>query len=179
MYDKCGNIGNVFNLFNRIPKRDQVSWNSMLAALCRDEEWVLVLDCFRSMVAENLEPSSFTLMSLALACSNLLRGNDGLKLGKQVHAYSLRKGDRKMFTNNSLMAMYSKLARAGGSRALFESFEDRDLISWNTIISSLGQNECFLEALMLLVRMVHDGISPDGVTIAIPGLWLIAGPAKG
>ncbi|KAF8030716.1 hypothetical protein BT93_D0026 [Corymbia citriodora subsp. variegata] len=166
MYDKCGDIGNVFKLFDRIPERDQVSWNSMLAALCRDEEWVLALDCFRSMVSENLEPSSFTLVSLALACSNLPQVDDGLKLGKQVHAYSLRKGDRKTFTNNSLMTMYSKLGRVGKSRALFESFEDRDLISWNTIISSFAQNECFLEALMLLVRMVRDGIRPDGVTIA-------------
>lgn len=167
MYGKCGDIGDAHTIFDRIPHRDQVSWNSMIAALCRIGEWELALDAFRSMLAaeEDVEPSSFTLVSVSLACSNLERSY-GLWLGKQVLGYSLRKDDMKTFTINALMAMNAKLGRVGNSVALFEFFEHRDLVSWNTMISSLSQNNLFLEALAFLRRMVHEGVRIDGVTIA-------------
>ncbi|KAJ7969399.1 Pentatricopeptide repeat-containing protein [Quillaja saponaria] len=165
MYGKCWVIEDAFNVFERITEKDQVSWNSMIAALCRFEEWELALEAFRLMLLDNAEPSSFTLVSAAHACSNLSK-SDGLRLGKQVHAYSLRKGDCKTFTSNALMAMYAKIGRVDESKALFELFEDRDMVSWNTIISSLSQNDQFIEALMFLRLMVLNGVKPDGFTIA-------------
>ncbi|KAK2635032.1 hypothetical protein Ddye_029824 [Dipteronia dyeriana] len=166
MYSKCGSyMWDVCKVFDRITDRDQVSWNSMIAALCRFEKWELALDAFRLMLYDNVESSSFTVVSVALACSNLNR-REGLRLGKQVHGHTVRVGDWKTFTNNALMAMYAKLGRLDDSKALFESFRDRDLVSWNTLISSLSQNDRFVDALLFLRVMVLEGIKPDGVTIA-------------
>ncbi|XP_054800697.1 pentatricopeptide repeat-containing protein At3g57430, chloroplastic [Prosopis cineraria] len=165
MYGKCGDIVGAYKVFERITDRDEVSWNSMISTLCRFEEWEFALEAFRFMILENLEPNSFTLVSAALACSNL-REHDGLRLGKQVHAYTLRKGDCRSFTNNALMAMYAKLRRVDDSKALFELFDDKDLVSWNTIISSFSQNDHFVQALLHLRLMLLDGVKPDGVTLA-------------
>ncbi|RWR95072.1 pentatricopeptide repeat-containing protein, chloroplastic isoform X1 [Cinnamomum micranthum f. kanehirae] len=170
MYGKCGDIGDVYQVFDRIPHRDQVSWNSMIAALCWFEEWSLALEVFRWLEEEEgVEPSSFTLVSVALACSHI-GGRDGLRLGKQVHGYGLRTGffdrDGKTFTSNALMAMYAKLGRVVDSRVLFEQFNNRDRVSWNTMISSLTQSDRFVEAVALLRLMVVEGIKPDGVTVA-------------
>jgi pentatricopeptide repeat protein len=165
MYGKCGNIGDVYKVFDRMTVRDHVSWNSIIAALCRFEEWELALEAFRLMLFENEAPSSFTLVSGALASSNLCR-HDGLRLGKQLHAYSLRTGIWRTYTNNAFMVMYAKLGRVADSQALFELFEDRDMVSWNTMISSFSQNDQFLEALSFLRLMVLEGTKPDGVTFA-------------
>ncbi|KAI9126570.1 hypothetical protein K1719_002166 [Acacia pycnantha] len=165
MYGKCGDIEGAHKVFERITDRDEVSWNSMISTLCRFEEWEFALEAFRLMMLENLEPNSFTLVSATLACSNL-RKHDGIRLGKQVHAYALRKGDWRSFTNNALMAMYAKLRRVDDSKALFELFDDRDLVSWNTIISSFSQNDHFMQALLYLRLMLLDGVKPDGVTLA-------------
>ncbi|KAF6173334.1 hypothetical protein GIB67_027029 [Kingdonia uniflora] len=165
MYGKCGGVSDVLQVFDRIPQRDQVSWNSMIASLCRYEEWELALEVFRSMHLERVEPSSFTLVSVAQACSNFSM-TEGLRLGKQVHGYSLRMCDEKTFTNNALMSMYAKWGMVDDSKYLFEQFENRDLVSWNTMISSFAQNGSFSEALALLYEMVYEGIKPDGVTIA-------------
>ncbi|XP_057464906.1 pentatricopeptide repeat-containing protein At3g57430, chloroplastic-like [Actinidia eriantha] len=165
LYGKCGDIEDAFKVFERIPQKDQVSWNSMIAALCQSEEWELALEGFKLMLSERLEPSSFTLVSVALACSNLSR-RDGLWLGKQVHGYSLRVDDRKTFTNNALMSMYAKLGRVDDSKAILELFGDRDMVSWNTMISSFSQSDRFVEALAFLRIMVLEGIKPDGVTVA-------------
>lgn len=168
MYGKCGDLGDVCRVFDRIPQRDQVSWNSMIAALCQFEEWGLALEAFRYMSTERVEPSSFTLVSVSLACSHV--GQDGLRLGKEVHGYGLRTGyfdsSGRTFTSNALMAMYAKLGRVDNSYVLFEQFNNRDLVSWNTMISSLAQSDRFMQAMALLHHMVRAGVKPDGVTVA-------------
>lgn len=166
MYAQCGNgVDQVFKVFDRIPHRDQVSWNSMINALCKYQEWELALEAFRLMGLERIEPSSFTLVSVALACSNLNR-RDGVRLGKQLHGYSLRVDERKTFTDNSLMAMYAKLGRVDDAKLIFEWFAHRDMVSWNTIISALTQNDRLYEALEYFRDMNGEGFKPDGVTIS-------------
>ncbi|CAH1432998.1 unnamed protein product [Lactuca virosa] len=104
MYGKCGGLNDVLKVFDKITERDKVSWNTFIASLCRLEEWELALDMFRRMQFDKVEPNSFTLVSMSLACSNL-ENRHGVMLGKQVHAYSLKIGDTMSFTNNSLMSM--------------------------------------------------------------------------
>ncbi|XP_061365706.1 pentatricopeptide repeat-containing protein At3g57430, chloroplastic [Gastrolobium bilobum] len=163
MYGKCGDVEGAHKVFDRITERDHVSWNSMIANLCRFQEWEQSLQLFRLMLLENSEPTSFTLVSVAHACSNL---RDGVRLGKQVHAYTLRNGDWRTFTNNALVTMYAKLGRVDDAKALFEVFDDKDMVSWNTIISSLSQSDRFEEALLYLHLMILSGVRPDGVTLA-------------
>ncbi|XP_050234589.1 pentatricopeptide repeat-containing protein At3g57430, chloroplastic [Mercurialis annua] len=164
-YGKCGELSDVLKVFDRIPDRDLVSWNSLISAFCCFQEWELALEAFKFMLDEDWEPTSFTLVSIILACSNLSK-RDGLRLGKEVHAYSFRKSHRSTFTYNSLMSMYANLGRLGDAKYVFKLFEDRNLVSWNTIISSFSQNECFMDALTYLRRMIVEGINPDGVTLA-------------
>ncbi|XP_057812004.1 LOW QUALITY PROTEIN: pentatricopeptide repeat-containing protein At3g57430, chloroplastic-like [Salvia miltiorrhiza] len=166
MYAKCGSdVDQVFKVFDRIPQRDQVSWNSLINALCKYQEWELALEAFRLMGLDKIEPSSFTLVSVALACSNLNR-RDGLRLGKQLHGYSLRVDERKTFTDNSLMAMYAKLGRVDDAKIIFEWFAHHDMVSWNTIISAVSQNDRFYEGLEYFRAMNDEGFKPDGVTIS-------------
>ncbi|KAJ0246748.1 Pentatricopeptide repeat-containing protein [Hirschfeldia incana] len=165
LYRKCGDFGAVYKVFDRITERNQVSWNSMISSLCSFEKWEMALEAFRCMLDDDVEPSSFTLVSVAIACSNL-RVSQGLLLGKQVHGYSLRKGELNSFMVNTLVAMYGKLGKLGSSKALLGSFEGRDLVTWNTVLSSLCQNEQFLEALEYLREMVLNGVEPDGFTVS-------------
>ncbi|CAN1166456.1 Pentatricopeptide repeat-containing protein At3g57430, chloroplastic [Linum perenne] len=167
LYGKCAELRDARKVFDEITERDSVSWNSIISALCRDEEWEGALESFRLMLAENLEVCSFTLVSAALACSNLNNGEEGLPLGKQLHGYSLRTSHwMNTFTNNALMAMYAKLGRVDYAKGMFQLFEGRDLVTWNTMISSLSQNERFMEALVSLQLMGSEGIKADGVTLA-------------
>ncbi|XP_047333978.1 pentatricopeptide repeat-containing protein At3g57430, chloroplastic [Impatiens glandulifera] len=167
LYGKCGgDMEDALKVFDRIPLKDQVSWNSMIAALCGFEEWELALESFRRMLFEGIEASSFTLVSLALACSNLSNPGEALLLGKQIHGYSLRVYDNKTFTTNALMSMYAKLGRIDDSKSMLVSFENRDMVTWNTMISSLSQTNRFPEAMSFFRLMIKEGLKPDGVTIS-------------
>ncbi|KAG6519441.1 pentatricopeptide repeat-containing protein At3g57430, chloroplastic-like [Zingiber officinale] len=169
MYARCGDLDSALQVFDRIPERDEVSWNSTIAALCLFELWELALEAFRSIQEEeSMLLSSFALVSAALACSNLDQGI-GIRLGKQLHGYALRNQSfysGKRFAFNALLAMYAKLGRVDDAVALFERFDDRDIVTWNTMISSLTQNDRFSEAIAVLHEMVLAGIKPDGVTLS-------------
>ncbi|QCE13214.1 pentatricopeptide repeat-containing protein At3g57430, chloroplastic [Vigna unguiculata] len=163
LYGKCGDLAGARRVFDEIPERDQVSWNSMIATMCRFEEWEMSLHLFRLMLSENVESTSFTLVSVAHACSHV---QGGTRLGKQVHAYTLRNDNLRTYTNNALVTMYARLGRVSDAKALFDVFDGKDIVSWNTIISSLSQNDRFEEALMYMYLMIVDGVRPDGVTLA-------------
>lgn len=165
LYGSCGDLWEVYKVFDGMPERDQVSWNTLINALCKFEKWDMALESLRLMGFEGIEPSSFTLVSAALACSNL-GGSEGLKLGKQVHGYTLRVDDCKTFTKNALMTMYAKLGSVGDSRAVFEVYANRDVVSWNTIISAFQQNDQFYEALEHFNLMIIEGFKPDAMTIS-------------
>ncbi|XP_071722619.1 pentatricopeptide repeat-containing protein At3g57430, chloroplastic [Rutidosis leptorrhynchoides] len=165
LYGKCGGLSDVVKVFDKITERDRVSWNTMIASLCRFEEWELALDMFRRMQVDRVEPNSFTLVSMSLACSNL-ETRRGVMLGKQVHAYSLRTGESMSFTNNSLMSMYAKLGRIKDSVSIFRNFGDKNMVSWNTMISSLAQKDRFEEAMDVFRLMILNGMKPDGVTLS-------------
>jgi hypothetical protein len=78
------------------------------ARLLHDGQCTYGQNVFRLMLFENEAPSSFTSMiNGALACSNLRR-HDGLRLGKQLHAYGLRTGIWRAYTNNAFMVKYAK-----------------------------------------------------------------------
>lgn len=121
------------------------------------------------MLTECSEISSFTLVSILLACSNITEVV-GIQLGKEVHAYGLRNGffsDGKRFTCNALISMYAKLGRIQDSISIFQCFENRDIVTWNSMISSLVQNDQFTLAIRTLYEMVQSSdIKPDEFTIS-------------
>ncbi|OIS98389.1 peptidyl-prolyl cis-trans isomerase fkbp19, chloroplastic [Nicotiana attenuata] len=44
-----GSVNDVCKVFDRITQGDQVSWNSLIYALCKFEKWELALEAFRLM----------------------------------------------------------------------------------------------------------------------------------
>ncbi|CAN1225655.1 Pentatricopeptide repeat-containing protein At3g57430, chloroplastic [Linum grandiflorum] len=79
LYGKCGEVADARKAFDEITERDAVSWNSIISALCRDEEWEDALESFRLMLAENLELSSFTLVDEGLGIFLSMKDNHGIE----------------------------------------------------------------------------------------------------
>ncbi|KAL4200967.1 hypothetical protein AMTRI_Chr02g213780 [Amborella trichopoda] len=161
MYGKCGLVEKAKRVFDKMPERDQVSWNSMIGALCQGEQWERALQEFQSMVWGGVSPSSFSLISLLQASAQLSL----LSHCQEAHCYILRTGlDDQTFTTNALMATYAKLGRLGDARMVFDRVVNHGLVSWNTMVAAYAQNGRFEDALAMLRSMA--GVKPDGVTLA-------------
>ncbi|KAJ3679836.1 hypothetical protein LUZ60_016114 [Juncus effusus] len=169
MYSRCGELGSALRVFDKMPDRDQVSWNSLIAALCLYDMWVPALDALRVMLSEGSEISSFTLVSVLSACSNLPE-LPGLKLGRSAHGYGIRNGfftNGKKFVYNTLISMYAKFGQIEKSISLFSQFENQDLVSWNSMICSLVQNDENTLAIETFRELIYStDVKPDGFTLS-------------
>ncbi|KAK4358991.1 hypothetical protein RND71_021220 [Anisodus tanguticus] len=66
-----------------------------------------------------------------------------------------------------MIATYSRCNRVGDSFKVFNGMKERDIVSWNTMVSALVQNGLDNEALMLVYEMQKLGVSIDDITITI------------
>jgi pentatricopeptide repeat protein len=70
MYAKCGLLGKAQGVFNTLPLRDVVLWNSLITGHARLGEIEDVLCLFERMRREGGKPNSITFVSVLNACSH-------------------------------------------------------------------------------------------------------------
>lgn len=83
MYAKCGRLKIARDLFNKMPQRNIVSWNSMINAYNQYERHKEALDLFFDMWTSGIYPDKATFLSVLSVCAHLC----ALALGQTVHAY--------------------------------------------------------------------------------------------
>lgn len=155
MYAKCGDIVKARKVFDKIVSRDKVSWNTMLTAYMRHGLLLQALDIFHQMLKEGYEPDS-------VAISTILTAVPSLELVVQIHGWTIRQGvEWNLSTVNSLIAAYSNHGKLKQARWLFSHMPERDVITWNTIISAHSKSP---EALLYFEQMESAGALPDAIT---------------
>lgn len=70
MYAKCGSIDTAMNLFEVMPQRDLVSWNSMIAGYAIPGYGEKALMLFKQMKSEVIVPDDITFVGVLSACSH-------------------------------------------------------------------------------------------------------------
>lgn len=70
MYVKCGSVMDAHNIFNRMLKRDLVTWSAMLASLGQPSHGGEALELFHQMVSEGIRPDSVTFVPVLSAHNN-------------------------------------------------------------------------------------------------------------
>ncbi|CAH2071567.1 unnamed protein product [Thlaspi arvense] len=150
MYLKCGEEEASFRVIETIPYKDVVCWTVMISGLVRLGRAEKALSVFSEMLDSGSEISSEAIASVVAACAQL----GSFDLGSSLHGYVLRQGyylDTPAL--NSLITMYAKCGHLDKSSFLFERMNERDLVSWNAIISGHAQNGDLCKALLLFTEM--------------------------
>nr|AYM00563.1 pentatricopeptide repeat protein [Salvia miltiorrhiza] len=155
MYAKCGDIVRARKVFDGIKGKELVSWNSMIIGYVRHGLVMEALSLLRRMIVEGTEPDGVTLS--AVMTSVLLE-----KIGREIHGWVVRRGmEWNLSVCNSLMVFYSNQNDLEKAKWLFECMPDRDVVSWNSIISAHSKDPVALE---YFDRMMECDASPDGIT---------------
>ncbi|ERN05828.1 hypothetical protein AMTR_s00006p00261060 [Amborella trichopoda] len=82
MYSECGRRNDAYKIFDSIPCRDLVLWNTMIMGFALNERPEEAIGVFRELLRVGFEPDGCTLVCILSACSDL-----SLPLqGRQVHA---------------------------------------------------------------------------------------------
>ncbi|PIN09657.1 hypothetical protein CDL12_17756 [Handroanthus impetiginosus] len=141
--DQNGEIEYASLLFRRVLEPNIFLYNAMIRAYTHNYMYVLTVNLYKQMLRDPLEeqifPDRFTYPFVIRSCGGLLN----IWLGKQVHGHVCKFG---LMSNNMiqnlLLDMYVKCDGMIEAHRLFEEMTERDVISWNSIISGhtkLGQ----------------------------------------
>ncbi|XP_010922365.1 pentatricopeptide repeat-containing protein At2g03880, mitochondrial isoform X1 [Elaeis guineensis] len=163
LFGNLGRIGDAECIFNHMEQKDTISWNSMISAYSREGMHKESLQLFSGMRHGNIKPDTTTFSSLITACSCL----DHLKWGKGLHALSVKDGlDLFVSAANALVNMYSTTGKYEEAEVLFHDMPKRDLISWNSMISSYVQSGQCTDALKLVAQQIQTEKEINHVTFA-------------
>ncbi|WCJ31002.1 Pentatricopeptide repeat (PPR) superfamily protein [Euphorbia peplus] len=70
MYAKCGALQNAMDVFNEMPNKNLVSWNSLLGALALHGCGLEAIKLFENMQADGIRPDEITFTVLLSACTH-------------------------------------------------------------------------------------------------------------
>ncbi|XP_077252225.1 pentatricopeptide repeat-containing protein At5g16860-like [Tasmannia lanceolata] len=157
MYAKCGSLWDGIHVFERMPHRDIVSWNSIISAYIQNGFDCEAMIKVQELVKSGLRPDHVTITSaLSIRSLNV----------REIHGYVIRNGYESASTiRNSLISVYGKCRKLRESQWLFyNSVQSTDKVAWNAMISCHAQNGCFDESINLLRNMKLSGLDLDVIT---------------
>ncbi|CAN6570058.1 unnamed protein product [Malus baccata var. baccata] len=161
LYAENGCFVDVFKVFDTMPERNVVSWNSLIASFARRDQVFQSLDCFRRMQGQGMGFSWVTLTTILPVCARMT----ALHFGKEIHAQIVKSTKRPdVPVLNSLVDMYAKSGAIDYCKRVFDGMQSKDLTSWNTVLAGYASNGFMEEGMKLFAQMVESGIQPDGVT---------------
>lgn len=162
MYAKCGSLRTARNLFNKMPDRNLVAWNSMIGAYSQYGRAGEAIGLFLDMRIAGFVPDQATFLCVIGACAQL----GGLALGQSLHSYvskTIMGKDASIGT--ALVDMYAKTGDAGSAQRMFDSLHKKDVMAWTSMIISLAMHGHGMEALQTFKRMQEDAsVAPDEIT---------------
>ncbi|KAH9752491.1 pentatricopeptide repeat-containing protein [Citrus sinensis] len=162
MYAKCGQIEEAYKMFDRMPERDLVSWNTIVAGFAQNGFAELALDLVTRMHEEGRRGDFITIVSILPAVANV----GSLRIGKAVHGYAMRAGfDSIVNVSTALVDMYAKCGRVETSRLVFDGMKSRNVVSWNSMIAAYVEGGNPEEAMRIFQKMLDQGVEPTNVTI--------------
>ncbi|GAB2218223.1 hypothetical protein Droror1_Dr00001442 [Drosera rotundifolia] len=121
----------------------------------------MAISLFQEMQAYDVHPNHVTITSVLSACAQL----GALTVGKWVHELiSKYRLDPNIYVSTALIDMYAKCGNIVKARELFHEIPDKNVVSWNAMISGYGLHGLGHEAVKLFCDMFHLGITPSEVT---------------
>lgn len=157
-----GDLERAVNLFDVMEERNLISWTTMVTGFSLNGNHERALLVFFTMLENGVGPNDLTVVSALSACARI----GALETGIRIHNHLLGNNFRfNKAVRNALVDMYSKFHMTREAHFMFESIEEKDLISWNSIISGFSQNGFSYETLELFHLMRLNSFSPDAVTI--------------
>ncbi|KAF5799671.1 putative tetratricopeptide-like helical domain superfamily [Helianthus annuus] len=162
MYMMCSSPGEAVNVFEKMPKKDAVSWMAVLTGCVQNGMAYKSIKLFVNMLSNQIAPDVDVMVKILAACS-------ALGIFKQVlclHGYVIKSGfEDNSFIRASLIEAYSKCGSLRNAIKAFKLTENKDVVIYSSMIAGYGIHGQGKEALELFNHMVKiSNIKPNNVT---------------
>jgi pentatricopeptide repeat protein len=119
-------------------------------------------EIYEQMQEEGANPDQTTYTSVLSACTNQLTL---LTFGAQIHSDIIDHGfEPDVVVGTSLLNMYGKCGSLEDAHKTFDQMSEKNVVSWNVMISIYSQHGHAREAIHCVHKMQEDRIVPNKVT---------------
>ncbi|KAL1352406.1 hypothetical protein HN51_016414 [Arachis hypogaea] len=162
MYMKCFKPESAISLFNRMPKKDVVSWAVLFSGYAEIGMAHKSMGIFRNMLSSGTRPDAIALVKILAASSDL----GILQQAVCLHGFLTKCGfDDNIFVGASLIEMYAKCSSIDNTYKVFKQMTHKDVVVWSSIIAAYGFHGQGEAALKLFSEMLDSSnAKPNYVT---------------
>ncbi|XP_023549692.1 pentatricopeptide repeat-containing protein At3g16610-like [Cucurbita pepo subsp. pepo] len=161
MHSKCGSLQEARSIFDSHFTNCRVNgpWNAMISGYLQSEFNEKALELFAKMCLNNVHLDRYTYCSVFNAIAAL----KCLSLGKKVHARAIKSGleVNNISISNAVANAYAKCGSLEDLRKVFYSMEERDLVSWTTLVTAYSQCSEWDKAIEIFSNMREEGFAPN------------------
>ncbi|XP_071712010.1 putative pentatricopeptide repeat-containing protein At3g11460, mitochondrial [Rutidosis leptorrhynchoides] len=161
MYSMFNHIEDATRIFIKIKEVNVISYNVFVSGLVYNKLNVQACEIFVQMLDLEMKPNSQTITLIISAIDS----RELLNIGRSIHGYVTKCGvhvDASL--NSALTEMYMDCDDEESGMTLFENYPDKDLISWNSLMSCYIKNNQEYKALIFFHYMI-SWMKPNFVTI--------------
>ncbi|GMH03795.1 hypothetical protein Nepgr_005634 [Nepenthes gracilis] len=135
MHSKCGNIDQAWKEFNRMNRRDAVTYSTLISAMADHGKAREALDVFSMMQTEGIEPTHVTFVSVLNACSRAGLMQEGLKnFDLMTRIYGIKPLPEHYACLVELLGRNGELLKA--CDLIVNSRTATDAVAWDTLFSA-------------------------------------------
>ncbi|KAK3145537.1 hypothetical protein QOZ80_3BG0254150 [Eleusine coracana subsp. coracana] len=161
-YCRCRDMRHGRLLFDGMPRRDVVSWNTLIAGYSSSGSPLLALGASRDAWSSGVCADRYTYAAVLGACASARDGRSG----RAAHGLAVVSGHAcTAFVTNSVMDMYAKCGMIDEVRLVFDRAEERDEVSWNLLLSAYVRMGWPEVAVNVLVWMHRSGAKLDAFAL--------------
>lgn len=158
-----GNLHYAERIFNYIDIPGLFIYNLLIKAFTKNGSFRKAVLLFRQLREEGLSPDNFTypFVFKAIGCLGEVRE------GEKVYGFVVKSGlEFDTYVCNSLMDMYAEVGRVQNLRQVFEEMPQRDVVSWNVLISGYVKCRRYEDAVDVFRRMQQQSsLRPNEATV--------------
>ncbi|XP_047970165.1 LOW QUALITY PROTEIN: pentatricopeptide repeat-containing protein At1g18485 [Salvia hispanica] len=162
-YGSYGELRSADKVFDEMPVRDLISWNTVIRVFSDDNCFSKSIGLFRDMFQSAFLPNVISVVSVLPACAAL----EDERFVRLIHCYAIKAclgGETKV--GNALVDAYGKCGNVRASERVFREMDERNEVSWNSIIGGFSYRGLTREALDCFRSMLVEGVRLNTVTIA-------------
>lgn len=162
MYSKCGLLAKAQEVFDTLPRRSVVSWNTLITAYVDYGHCERALECYGQMQAEGVSPSTITFVSSLTAAVNI----GDMDMVEHIHAEMERQClfRKDPVLGTTVIKLYATYGLLINAQQVFDQLHVRDVVAWTALIAGYSEHGQCEKALQCYERNKVEGVFPNAVT---------------